>query len=66
MSTEIDVGGIPLKVERLFMVLGAIGTLIGALYGAFEVYKTYQDMQERNFYLRGTRFVWNRRKIISS
>ena len=46
MSTEIDVGGIKIKGGRLFMVLGALGTLIGALYGAFEVYKTYQDMQE--------------------
>ena len=46
MSTEIDVGGIKFKGGRLFMVLGALGTLIGALYGAFEVYKTYQDMQE--------------------
>ena len=46
MSTEIDVGGIKIKGGRLFMVLTALGTLIGALYGAFEVYKTYQDMQE--------------------
>ena len=46
MSTEIDVGGIKIKGGRLFMVLCALGTLIGALYGAFEVYKTYQDMQE--------------------
>ena len=28
------------------MVLTALATLIGSLYGAFEVYKTYQDMQE--------------------
>jgi|TARA_X000000368_G_C22737448_1_gene582267 DNA anti-recombination protein RmuC len=46
MSTEIDVGGIKIKGGRLFMVLTALATLIGSLYGAFEVYKTYQDMQE--------------------
>ena len=45
MSTEIDVGGIKIKGGRLFLVFTALGTLIGGLYGAFEVYKTYQDMQ---------------------
>jgi|TARA_B110000908_G_C10171374_1_gene411015 uncharacterized coiled-coil protein SlyX len=46
MSTELDVGGVKLKGGKAFSALLAIGTMIGALYGAFEVYKTYEDMKE--------------------
>ena len=46
MSTEIEIGGVTIKGGRVFVILSALGALIGTLYGAFEVYKTYEDMQE--------------------
>ena len=39
-STSQGIGG------RVFVILSALGALIGTLYGGFEVYKTYEDMQE--------------------
>ena len=46
MSTEIEIGGVTIKGGRVFVILSALGALIGTLYGGFEVYKTYEDMQE--------------------
>ena len=40
MSTEIEIGGVTIKGGRVFVILSALGALIGTLYGAFEVYKT--------------------------
>ena len=48
MSTEIEIGGVTIKGGRVFVILSALGALIGTLYGGFEVYKTYEDMQELN------------------
>lgn len=44
---EVDVGGVKLKGGKGLAVLMAIGTMIGTLYGGFEVYKDYMDMKEK-------------------
>ena len=43
---EVEVGGVTFKGGKAFGIILAIGSMIGALYGAFEVYKTYEDMKE--------------------
>lgn len=42
---EIEFGGMTFKGGKMFAVATAIMTLVGALYGAFEVYKDYTDMK---------------------
>ena len=44
---EVDVGGVKLKGGKGLAVLMAIGTMVGTLYGGFEVYKDYMDMKEK-------------------
>ena len=45
--TEVEVGGVKFKGGKAFTVIFALGSMIGALYGAFEVYKDYMDMKEQ-------------------
>jgi len=42
---ELDVGGFKIKGGKGLAALMAVGSLIGALYGGFEVYKDYTDMK---------------------
>ena len=44
---ELDVGGVKVKGGKGLAILMAIGSLIGVLYGGFEVYKDYTDMKEK-------------------
>lgn len=44
---ELDVGGVKVKGGKGLAVLMAIGSLIGVLYGGFEIYKDYTDMKEK-------------------
>lgn len=44
---ELDVGGVKLSGGKGLAALMAIGSMIGALYGGFEVYKDYMDMKEK-------------------
>jgi signal transduction histidine kinase len=44
---EVNVGGISFKGGKIFGVLIALSTAVGALYGGFEVYKRYIDMEEK-------------------
>jgi len=44
---EIDVGGVKLSGGKGLAVLMALGTMIGTLYGGFEVYKDYMDMKDK-------------------
>jgi predicted nucleic acid-binding Zn-ribbon protein len=44
---ELDVGGVKVKGGRGLGLLMAAGTLIGALYGGFEIYKDYTDMKAK-------------------
>jgi hypothetical protein len=44
---ELDVGGVKLSGGKGLAAMMALGSLIGALYGGFEVYKDYMDMKEK-------------------
>ena len=44
---EINIGGLTFKGGKIFGVLIALSTAVGALYGGFEVYKRYLDMEEK-------------------
>lgn len=44
---EVDVGGVKLSGGKGLAVLMALGTMIGTLYGGFEVYKDYMDMKDK-------------------
>ena len=46
MAAEINIGGVTFKGGKIFGVLIALSTAVGALYGGFEVYKDYMDMKE--------------------
>lgn len=45
--SEVEIGGLKLKGGKGLAFLMAIGSLIGVLYGGFEVYKDYMDMKEK-------------------
>jgi len=44
---EIDIGGFKIKGGKGITVLMIVGTMIGTLYGGFEVYKDYMDMKKK-------------------
>ena len=44
---ELDVGGVKLKGGKGLAILMALGTMIGTLYGGFEIYKDYMDMKDK-------------------
>ena len=43
---EIEFAGMTFKGGKMFVVLTALSTLGGALWGGFEFYKDYMDMRE--------------------
>jgi paraquat-inducible protein B len=44
---EIEFAGLKFKGGKMVGVIIALSTLVGGLYGAFEVYKDYQDMKAK-------------------
>ena len=44
---EINIGGVTFKGGKIFGILIALSTAVGALYGGFEVYKRYLDMEQK-------------------
>lgn len=44
---EVEFGGVKFTGGKMFAVITALTTLIGALYGSFEVYKDYMDMKAK-------------------
>tara|TARA_B100001094_G_C17914910_1_gene663067 strand:+ start:213 stop:662 length:450 start_codon:yes stop_codon:yes gene_type:complete len=44
---EVEFGGVKAKGGRMFAILIALSTLIGGLYGAFEIYQRYLSMEEK-------------------
>ena len=43
---EVEVGGIKFRGGKIFVILTALTTAGGALWGGFEFYKDYMDMKE--------------------
>jgi len=46
MATEMEFAGLKFKGGKLFVVLTALGTLLGGAWGVFEFYKDYLTMKE--------------------
>lgn len=46
-NTVIKIGKWSFTPAKLMILVGVISTVLGSLYGAFEVYKDYQDMKEK-------------------
>jgi len=44
---EIEFAGLKFKGGKMVGIIIALSTLVGGLYGAFEVYKDYMDMKEQ-------------------
>jgi paraquat-inducible protein B len=44
---EIEFAGLKFKGGKMVGLIVALSTLVGGLYGAFEVYKDYQDMKAK-------------------
>lgn len=45
-NTVISIGGYSFTPAKLMIAGGIISSVLGGLYGAFEVYKDYQNMKE--------------------
>jgi len=44
-NTVISIGGYNFTPAKLMIAGGIVSTILGGLYGAFEIYKDYQDMK---------------------
>jgi len=44
-DTVISIGGYSFTPAKLMIAGGIVSTILGGLYGAFEIYKDYQDMK---------------------
>lgn len=46
-NTVIKIGKWSFTPAKLMILFGVVSSILGGLYGAFEVYKDYQDMKEK-------------------
>lgn len=46
-KTSLEFAGIKFTGGKMVVVITALSTLVGSLYGAFEIYKDYMDMKEQ-------------------
>lgn len=46
-NTVIKIGKWSFTPAKLMILVGVLSSILGALYGSFEVYKDYQDMKEK-------------------
>ena len=46
-QTEIDIGGIKFKGGRVFLIITILSSFVGVLWGGFEVYQRYLDMESK-------------------
>ena len=46
-KTELEFAGVKFRGGKIFVIITALSTLGGGLYGAFEFYKDYMDMKEK-------------------
>jgi len=44
---EVEFGGVKFKGGKMVAVVMALSTLVGGLYGAFEIYKDYESMKTK-------------------
>ena len=44
---EIEYGGVKLGGSKMLLIVPLIGTIVGGLWGGFEVYQRYLDMESR-------------------
>jgi len=44
---EVEFGGVKFRGGKMVAVILSLSTLVGGLYGAFEVYKDYMDMKNK-------------------
>ena len=44
---EIEYGGIKIGGTKLLLIVPLLGTIIGGLWGGFELYSRYLDMEEK-------------------
>ena len=44
---EIEYGGIKIGGSKLLLIVPLVGTIIGGLWGGFELYTRYLDMEEK-------------------
>ena len=44
---EVEYGGIKASGGKLFIIISLIGTIGGGLWGGFELYKRYEDMEKQ-------------------
>ena len=44
---ELEIGGVKIGGGKGMAIMMGIGSLIGTLYGGFEVYKDYMDMKQK-------------------
>ena len=44
---EIEQGGIKIGGTKLLLIVPLLGTIIGGLWGGFELYSSYLDMEEK-------------------
>ena len=44
---EVEFAGVQFKGGKMVAIIMALSTLVGGLYGGFEVYKDYMDMKEK-------------------
>ena len=44
---ELNVGGVSFRGGKMLGMIVALSTLVGTLYGGFEIYKRYIDMEEK-------------------
>jgi len=47
MATEIDVGGIKFRGGKIFLIITILSSFVGVLWGGFEVYSRYLDMEKK-------------------
>ena len=47
MATEIDVGGIKFRGGKIFLIITILSSFVGVLWGGFEAYQRWLDMEER-------------------
>ena len=44
---EVEFAGVKFKGGKMVAIIMALSTLVGGLYGGFEIYKDYMDMKEK-------------------